>query len=249
MNGTFSASGTGYTNVRVFNATSFSLNGGKILTINGDANGDSVVLNITSDTNFHGNVILTGGLTPDNVLFNFVRGQFNLTGGTYLCVSLDNGGGATNLSQGIFLDPNGTVSVDTSNVFGRVFGGDSHNFQFNGPGNLTAPLSIASPTLTTTPSPTAVTLGSNPVTLTDSATLAGGNSPTGTITFTLLLGSTKEDTETVTVNGNGAYTTPTGYTLPGSGTVTGTYQWNASYSGDANNNSPVSDNGTRPTSR
>ena len=44
------------------------------------------------------------------------------------------------------------------------------------------------------------------------------------------------DTETVTVSGNGTYTTPTGYTLPTTGTVTGTYQWVASYSGDANNN-------------
>ena len=44
------------------------------------------------------------------------------------------------------------------------------------------------------------------------------------------------DTETVTVSGNGTYTTPTGYTLPTTGTVTGTYQWDASYSGDANNN-------------
>ena len=81
------------------------------------------------------------------------------------------------------------------------------------------------------------------MTLTDSATLAGGNSPTGTITFTLFHngGSTPVDTETVTVNGNGTYTTPTGFTLPTTGTVTGTYQWNASYSGDGNNN-PVSDN-------
>ena len=36
------------------------------------------------------------------------------------------------------------------------------------------------------------------------------------------------DTETVTVNGNGTYTTPTGFTLPTTGTVTGTYQWDAS---------------------
>ena len=49
------------------------------------------------------------------------------------------------------------------------------------------------------------------------------------------------DTETVTVNGNGTYTTPTGFTLPTTGTVTGTYQWDASYSGDTNNNT-ASDN-------
>jgi hypothetical protein len=42
-------------------------------------------------------------------------------------------------------------------------------------------------------------------------------------------------TEAVDVNGNGSYTTPTGFTLPSSGTVTGIYQWVADYSGDANN--------------
>ena len=76
------------------------------------------------------------------------------------------------------------------------------------------------------------------MTLTDTATLAGGFNPTGTITFTLFQngGTTPVDTETVTVNGNGTYTTPTGFTLPTTGTVTGTYQWDATYSGDANNN-------------
>ena len=44
------------------------------------------------------------------------------------------------------------------------------------------------------------------------------------------------DTESVAVHGNGTYTTPTGFTLPTTGTVTGTYQWDASYSGDGSNN-------------
>src|SRR5262249_5412397 len=99
-------------------------------------------------------------------------------------------------------------------------------------------VSQASPTLTTSPSPSTVTLGTTPVTLTDSATLANGYHPTGAITFTLVApgGGPPVDTETVTVNGNGAYTTPNGFTLPTTGTVTGTYQWNASYSGGPNNN-------------
>lgn len=97
----------------------------------------------------------------------------------------------------------------------------------------------ASPVLTTTPHPKKVTLGTTPPTLTDSADLSGGSSPTGTITFTLFQnGSTLVDTETVTVSGNGNYTTPTGFTT----SQTGTYQWDATYSGD-NNNNPVSDNG------
>ena len=77
--------------------------------------------------------------------------------------------------------------------------------------------------------------------LKDTAALAGGDDPTGTITFTLYNPSgTLVDTETVTVNGDGTYTTPKGYTLPTTGSVTGTYQWDATYSGDTNNNA-VSD--------
>src|SRR5262249_10307387 len=93
-----------------------------------------------------------------------------------------------------------------------------------------------SPTLTTTPGPNAVTLGTSPVTLTDAATLAGGYYPTGTITFRLVSPSGATlDTETVPVNGNGTYTTPAGFTLPASAAA-GTYQWNATYSGGPNNN-------------
>ena len=237
-NGIFSASGPGYTNVRVFEITAFSLNNGQTLTINGDPNGDSVVLNFRGSTNFHGNVVLTGGLTPDKVLFNFVGG--NLSGGGPT-LDLNTGSGPSSLAQGIFLDPNGMISVSSANVLGRVFGGDSRNLEFNS-SNITAPINTASPTLTTTPSPATVTLGANLVTLTDSATLAGGNSPTGTITFTLFQngGTTPVDTESVAVNGNGTYTTPTGFTLPTTGTVIGTYQWHASYSGDGSN-SPVSE--------
>ena len=75
------------------------------------------------------------------------------------------------------------------------------------------------------------------MTLKDTAALTGGYHPTGTITFTLYNPKgTLVDTETVKVNGDGSYTTPTGYTLPTTGVVSGTYQWDSSYSGDGNNN-------------
>ncbi len=96
------------------------------------------------------------------------------------------------------------------------------------------------PDLTTTPNPTTATLGTTAPMLMDSAVLSGGDSPTGTITFTLFVngGTTPVDTETAAVNGNGTYTTPTGFTLAGEA---GTYQWDATYSGDSNN-TLVSDN-------
>lgn len=88
------------------------------------------------------------------------------------------------------------------------------------------------PSITASPSAGQAVVGT---TITDMATLSGGASPTGTIEFKLYgpaaacCTGTPADDETVT--GDGSYTTPTGYTpTPGS------YQWTASYSGDANNN-------------
>lgn len=134
----------------------------------------------------------------------------------------------------------GTYQWDAS------YSGDSNNADVtdnSDPGEQVV-VSPASPALTTTPSPTSAMLGPAPTTLTDSATLSGGSAPTGTITFTLVANSGPVvDTETVTVNGNGTYTTPTGFTLPTTGTAAGTYQWNATYSGDGNNNA-FSDTGS-----
>src|SRR5438874_4379691 len=101
-------------------------------------------------------------------------------------------------------------------------------------------MSVNNPTLSTTPDQTSVTLGP-PVTLKDTADLEGGFNPKGSITFTLVGpdGTTVVDTEMVLVNGNGLYSTPTGFTpgvTPSGPDLTGTYQWNATYSGDANNN-------------
>src|SRR5947207_2467505 len=74
-------------------------------------------------------------------------------------------------------------------------------------------MSVNNPTLSTTPDQTSVTLGP-PVTLKDTAYLEGGSNPTGIITFTLVGpdGTTVVDTEMVLVNGNGLYSTPTGFT-------------------------------------
>src|SRR5207248_97131 len=101
-------------------------------------------------------------------------------------------------------------------------------------------MSVNNPTLSTTPDQTSVTLGP-PVTLKDTADLEGGFNPEGSITSTLVGpdGTTVVDTEMVLVNGNGLYSTPTGFTpgvTPSGPDLTGTYQWNATYSGDANNN-------------
>jgi hypothetical protein len=94
-----------------------------------------------------------------------------------------------------------------------------------------------SPTITTTPSPSAVALGTSPVLLTDQATLSGGYRPKGTITFSLYNGgSTPIYTDVVNANGDGVYGTGTQGNNPGvQVAATGTFQWTATYSGDSNN--------------
>src|SRR5947207_2031154 len=119
-----------------------------------------------------------------------------------------------------------------------TYSGDANNYATKETADPTAQVTVYThmPTLSTTPDRTSVTLGP-PVTLHDAAFLQGGFNPRGSITFTLVGpdGTTVVDTEMVLVNGNGLYSTPTGFTPMGPYGA-GTYQWNATYSGDANNN-------------
>ena len=120
-------------------------------------------------------------------------------------------------------------------------------------GGTTAPttLNTANPTV---PLPTTAAAAST--SLTDSATLSGGYSPTGTITFYLMPpGSTTSTplssavyTNVVTVTGDGTYTTASG-TNPGgyAATAAGTYQWVAVYaSNNGNNAGTTSSFGSEP---
>jgi hypothetical protein len=95
------------------------------------------------------------------------------------------------------------------------------------------PVTPASPALSTTASP-GVALGAA---IHDTALLSGGSAATGTITFRLYLTSDTTcsnvlDTGSVAVNGDGSYDSPA-VTPPSAGA----YQWVATYSGDAHNNS------------
>ena len=103
-------------------------------------------------------------------------------------------------------------------------------------------VSPASPAITTTPSVTTVTLGTTSVTLKDTAVSVGRLSRDGHDHVHAVPRAARWWTpRRSTVNGNGTYTTPTGYTLPTTGTVTGTYQWDASYSSGNGNNAGASD--------
>lgn len=101
-------------------------------------------------------------------------------------------------------------------------------------GGISVIIPKAVPDLVTTPDPLSGTVGD---TLNDSATLSGGDSPTGDITFRLYSPSdatcagVPEYQQVVTVSGNGEYSTSPGFEADASGT----WRWTADYSGDGSN--------------
>ena len=116
------------------------------------------------------------------------------------------------------------------------YGGDANNTATangcNG-ANENVTVNKANPTVTTNAS-ASVTVGGA---IWDTATLAGGVSPTGTITFNLYgpdnatCAGEPIFTSSKTVTGNGQYVSDS-YTT----TAAGTYRWIANYGGDTNNN-------------
>ena len=127
----------------VFTVTSMNFPNGT-LTINGDGI-HNVVINISGAVaaNFHAeHVVLTGGLTSDQVLFNFFGGDSTtLSGGPTM--NIVSGGGSPsnpdNILYGTFLDPYGTISISDTILYGRAFGGDSHNEQIVSGAYINAP--------------------------------------------------------------------------------------------------------------
>jgi choice-of-anchor A domain-containing protein len=122
---------------RVFTVNSFTFKNGTTLVINGDAAGHAVVLNFSKNAQFGGTVVLKGGLTPDQVLFNF-------TGKDALQINSQGPQVA-----GTFLDPKGTVSVADTALAGHVFGGGGGDMEFSG---RSTPESPVPPSVTPEPS-------------------------------------------------------------------------------------------------
>jgi len=110
---------------RVFDTTSVNLNNATTLTISGAAS-DYVVINVTDNNPaFNGKIVLTGGITADQVLFNMFGGNYTThTGGPTLTINTNG-----QVSTGIFLDPNGAMQMTNSVLNGRFFGGDVANQQ------------------------------------------------------------------------------------------------------------------------
>jgi PEP-CTERM motif len=117
-----------------YSATGFSMNSGSILTISGGPN-DTFVLNDSGDFSFAKSfIVLVGGITADNVLFNItgtgttvtVSGSNSIFYGTVLAVSrnISIDGIGTGSPQGVSLGPDGLAGTadDNPGFDGRVIG-------------------------------------------------------------------------------------------------------------------------------
>jgi hypothetical protein len=131
--------------------------------------------------------------------------------------------------------------ADPSTAQGPL-GAGSYSFRasYSGDANYNSSISacepfnvgLASPSISTTPNPSSGSIGTM---LNDTATLSGGSSPTGNVTFKLFPPSdaTCSGAAVFTeVDGTAPYQTTTGFAAA----VAGTYRWTADYAGDANNN-------------
>jgi hypothetical protein len=127
VNGNYVFTGVIGTNKLDSRPISSNFEAGASFKVNGTAD-QFVVINIPSvptidgaPVGFDGSIMLTGGITPDHVLFNFGNGNFDThTGGDPLLI--DTGG---RLTMGTFLDPNGIFNISDTILDGRVFAGDA----------------------------------------------------------------------------------------------------------------------------
>ncbi|MGO8676937.1 MAG: collagen-binding domain-containing protein [Limisphaerales bacterium] len=122
---------------RVFTVNSFNFGNGATLTISGNGS-QPVVLNFSSAASFGGTILVTGGITSDQVLFN-VTGGSGLAGGNGLYIN----SGAT--LTGTFLDPNGAITMGSSVLNGRLFGGGSQDESLNSGSDINAPTPVPEP--------------------------------------------------------------------------------------------------------
>ena len=128
---------------RLFTASSFSIGNGHTVTINGSAS-DYVVINVTgnSGNKLDGALTLTGGITPNQVLINFIGVGGSVQGAA---------NGAT--LQGTFLIPNQKVQLNSLTIDGHLFGGAAgQDFQF-------VSNALMAQSLTAVPEPTTLLLG------------------------------------------------------------------------------------------
>jgi hypothetical protein len=129
---------------RVFDVSSVSFPNGTF-TIDGTAS-DFVVLNVPfSPSGFNGSIVLSGGITSDQVLINMTPSTSNLTTYTNDYATLSGGPTLTISTSGLttsatFLDPTGNFQINHSVLDGRLFGGDTQNSAIVSGATIVAPV-------------------------------------------------------------------------------------------------------------
>ncbi|MDQ6777331.1 MAG: Ig-like domain repeat protein, partial [Actinomycetota bacterium] len=175
--------------------------------------------------------VLSGGFNPTGTITFSVYGPGDATCATTAAFMST----ATVAGNGTYSSATFTPTLPGTYRFVASYGGDANNAAVTtscNDANESVVVSKAAPTIVTTAS-APVTAGG---TISDSAVLSGGTSPTGTITFNVYgpsdatCSNPPAFTAMTTVSGNGTY--PSGSFTP---TQAGTYRFVASYSGDANN--------------
>ena len=140
------------------------------------------------------------------------------------------------LVSGVATSTGYTATATGTFYWVATYNGDTNNKSVTS-GVALEPVTIsqASPTINTTQQPASAIVGAS---IADKATVSGGDSPTGTVTFNLYNNATASGTPvfTATATLSGGVATSTGYTA----TATGTYYWVATYNGDTNNKSVTS---------
>src|SRR5437763_234658 len=174
--------------------------------------------------------ISAGSVPTGTIVFNLYGPNDATCGGSVIFSSTVavNGNGA-------YTSASFTVTAAGTYRWIAIYSGDASNNTVTSPCNApgeTVTVGKTSPSITTAASPSSINLGSGSVS--DVATISNGVSPTGTVTFTLFgpnnsnCSGTPVFTSTKTVNANGSYSSD-----PFTPTAIGTYNWVASYTGDA----------------
>jgi hypothetical protein len=220
-----------------------------VATYNGDSNNSSVASGTADEpvtvtpvtpsinTSQQPASATVGSLIADQAT---VSGGFNPTGTvTFSLYDNPNGTGTPlftdteTLSGGTATTGSYTTTATGTDYWVATYNGDSNNNSVTS-GVADEPVTVnqATPSIATSQQPGSVTVGGS---IADKATVSGGDSPTGTVTFSLYDNPNGTGpalfTDTEPLSGGSA--TSAGYTTA----ATGTDYWVATYNGDSNNNS------------
>jgi uncharacterized repeat protein (TIGR01451 family) len=199
---------------------------------------------ISTNASRTGGGVVGTGTTCDSATLS---GSFNGTGTITFTLKAPNnsssqvGSPVTVTGDGTYQSPSCPALTQVGTyTWSASYSGDSLNNGAIDNGNNESVTSIkASPSIKTQASVTGNGIVGTDST-SDTATVSGGDNPTGTIQFSITDPNNNTTTvgSPVTVNGDGTYNAPSSVAL----TLVGTYTWSASYSGDSLNNGAI-DNG------